>query len=124
MHRVLALVVNIVLICASGGTADLDAEALAEAAEAMEALLPEAHLISWDGDSTFIEDGGGDMYDDGNKMMTNLCPSSLLEYSDSFSAVESECFGGAPYRMWRGESLASVCRGAYGFVCLKTTLFT
>ena len=45
-------------------------------------------------------DGGGDMYDGGNRIATSLCGSQLSPYTDDMEVVSSDCFGaGGSYMM-------------------------
>ena len=71
----------------------------------IEAAVQNAYPISWDAnDGGQIRDGGHDMYDRGNRITTNFCPSPdsdrLMPYTDDMEVVASDCFGpGGSYKM-------------------------
>ena len=52
------------------------------------------YSINWDANPTGqIQDGGGDMYDGGNRITTSLCSNRLSPYTDNMEQVASDCFG-------------------------------
>ena len=70
-------------------------------ASGIEAAIVSPYTISCDAnDSGQIQDGGGDMYDGGNRISTSLCSDRLSPYTDNMDVVSSECFGsGGSYMM-------------------------
>jgi hypothetical protein len=54
-------------------------------------LIPNKYIFAYDGDNNNIDDGGNDMYDDGNFLNTNL--SSKIPYSDNVVTNGSAFFG-------------------------------
>ena len=85
---------------------------------AIEAAITNPYAITFDANSDGrIQDGGGDMYDNGNTITTSLCGSQLAPWTDSFSEVSSDCFGtGGNYRMSYTSSTGSV----FGLVTQNT----
>ena len=59
------------------------------------------HALNWDSNAAGqISDGGGDMYDTGNRIKTSLCSNQLAPYTDGMVPIPSECFGaGGTYMM-------------------------
>ena len=73
----------------------------------VEMAVKSPHTIQFDADQYGeIFDGGGGLYDGGNRIFTSLCPYSQLQpYSDNFQMATSTCFGnGGSYRMNKGIS--------------------
>ena len=66
-----------------------------EATAAIEDSIVDPYAIVFDANSEGqINDGGGDMYDGGNRIMTSLCgDENLAPYTDDMEAVASDCFG-------------------------------
>ena len=67
----------------------------------IEAAIVSPYNINWDSNSNGqIQDGGGDMYDGGNRITTSLCGSQLAPYTDNMEPIASDCFGaGGSYMM-------------------------
>ena len=67
----------------------------------IDSAIVSPYTISWDANSNGqIQDGGGDMYDGGNRITTSLCGSQLSPYTDNMQEIASDCFGaGGSYMM-------------------------
>lgn len=59
--------------------------------ETITALVPNRYTFSYDGAQNYISDGGNDMYDDGNRINTNLA--SSINYSDNVIQAGDGLFG-------------------------------
>ena len=70
-------------------------------ASAIESSIQNPYTIQWDAsDQGQIQDGGGDMYDGGNRITTSRCSSQLAPYTDNMEPIASDCFGaGGSYMM-------------------------
>jgi hypothetical protein len=59
--------------------------------ETITSLIPNKYTFNYDGASNYINDGGNDMYDGGNRINTNLA--SSIDYSNNTIAVGDGLFG-------------------------------
>lgn len=67
--------------------------ALDAGAAAITGLIPGKYSFTDGVTGTSISDGGGDMYDSGNQLSTNLASSTYLAYSDGIIAPAAAAFG-------------------------------
>ena len=67
----------------------------------IESAIVSPYSIDWDASPNGqIRDGGGDMYDSGNRITTSLCSDRISPYTDDMTVIPSDCFGsGGSYMM-------------------------
>jgi subtilisin family serine protease len=69
--------------------------ALDASATAITGLIPGKYDFTDGITGNYISDGGGDMYDSGNQLATNLAPSTYLNYSNGIISPAAATFGPA-----------------------------